>query len=82
MFTRVLFESLCGLPEQYIAMSTDYSSLRIDLTTLEKQLVKHFDKADSLRQMDVVTAFRCNPDFGTNSFASEGNGSISVVYTL
>ena len=79
MFTRVLFESLCGLPERYIAMSTDYSSLRIDLTALEKKLIKHFEQADRLRQMHVVKAFRCNPDFGTDSFASEGNGLISVV---
>ena len=76
MFTTVLFESLCGLPEQYIAMSTDYLSFRIDLATLENKLVQHFKNADSLRQMDAFTAFRCKADFGTSSFASEGNGSI------
>ena len=74
MFATILFESLCGLPEQYIAMSTDYYKFSIDLTTLEKILQKHFQKADSLTRLSIASVFRCNPEYAISTFASKGNG--------
>ena len=74
MFATILFESLCGLPEQYIAMSTDYYKFSIDLTTIEKILQKHFQKADSLTRLSIAGVFRCNPEYAISTFASKGNG--------
>ena len=86
MFATILFESLCGLPEQYIAMSTDLCRFSINLTTLEKILQKRFQKADSLMGLTVESVFRCNSDYDIfAAFASKGNGlspDLSVSYQL